>query len=225
LYQDGLRPNSEYKAEAKYQLRGRWMMAVLVILITWIITQAFASRGASYTWINGEMVRTETSGANGFASIISLIVSGPLNLGAALYFLKFPRGLNSQLEDLFSGFRNFGNALLLHILSMIFVILWSLLLIVPGIIAAISYTMAYYIMNDNPGMSATEALRASKELMRGNKGKFFAFVLSFAGWFLLGILSFGIGLLWVGAYYNTAKANFYQDLKRNSLMGDTMNSY
>lgn len=224
MYEGGQKLNSEYKQLAKYQLAGRWMMAVLVVLITWILTQAFASRGITYTNINGNLVRT-SSGANGFASIISLIVAGPLNLGAALYFLRLSRENNPQLEDLFSGFKNFGNAFLLNLLTMIFVILWSLLLIVPGIIAAISYSMSYFIMNDNPGMSSTDALRASKELMRGNKGKYFVFVLSFAGWFLLSLLSLGIGLLWLGAYYNTAKANFYEDLKRNSFSGNVGNGY
>ena len=217
MYQGTLKPNSAYKAEARYQLNGRWLMAVLVILITWILTQAFASRGVSYTWINGQMVRQHVSGANGLASIISLIIAGPLNLGVALYFLKLARVQNSQLEDIFSGFKSFGNAFLLNLIKIIFVFLWSLLLIIPGIIAAISYSMSYYIMNDNPGMSSTDAIKASKELMRGNKGKFFVFVVSFIGWFILGALAFGIGLLWVGAYYNTAKANFYQDLIRNSL--------
>jgi uncharacterized membrane protein len=222
LYEGGLQLNSEYKSQAKNQLRGRWIMAVLVILITWILTQAFASRGVNYTWINGQMVRQHTSGANGFASIISFLIAGPLNLGVALYFSKLMRGQNSQLEDIFSGFKNFGNAFLLNLLKIIFVFLWSLLLIIPGIIAAISYSMSYYIMNDNPGISSTDALRASKELMRGNKGKYFVFVLSFIGWFILGALALGIGLLWVGAYFNTAKVNFYQDLKRNSLEGKIM---
>lgn len=225
MYEGGLKPNSEYKAQARYQLSGRWLMAVLVILITWILTQAFASRGVNYTWVNGQIVRQHISGTNGFASIISLIISGPLNLGAALYFLKLTRGHNPQLEDIFSGFKNFGNAFLLNLLTWIFIFLWSLLLVVPGIIAAISYTMSYYIMNENPGMSSTEALRASKELMRGNKGKFFVFFISFIGWFILSILTLGIGLLWLGAYYNTAKANFYEDLKRNSLAGSSMNHY
>lgn len=224
MYEGGLKPNSEYKAQARYQLAGRWLMAVLVMLIVWILTQALASRGVSYTNINGQMVRT-SSGVNGFASILSLLISGPLNLGAAFYFIKLARGNNPQLEDIFSGFKNFGNAFLLNLLTMIFVILWSLLLVIPGIIAAISYTMAYFIMNDNPGMSSTEALRASKELMRGNKGKYFVFVLSFIGWAILGALAFGIGLLWVGAYYSSAKANFYEDLKRNALGSSTMNTY
>lgn len=200
-------------------------MAVLVVLITWILTQAFASKGVSYTWVNGQMVRTHASGANSFASILSLIISGPLNLGAALYFLKLTRGYNPQLEDIFSGFKNFGNAFLLNLLRVIFISLWTLLFIVPGIIAAIRYTMAYYIMNDTPGMSSMEAIKASKELMRGNKGKFFGFVMSFTGWFLLSILTLGIGFLWLGAYYNTAKANFYEDLKRNSAVENPINNF
>lgn len=77
--------------------------------------------------------------------------------------------------------------------------------------------MAYYILVDNPELSALEAIRQSKEIMRGHKGRLFYLWLSFLGWFLLGLITMGIGFLYVAPYYEAAKANFYEDLQRNSL--------
>jgi uncharacterized membrane protein len=239
----GLKQNYEYRAYAREQLKGKWGVTVLVILITWILTQAFASSGANqFQFVNGQFIPKDTSGVNSFASIISLIISGPLNLGVTLYFLKLARTRNGLIEDIFSGFKKFGSAFLLNLLIVIFTVLWAAIGVVPGvilmlimrslegvvlgsiligivggisaIIASLRYSMAYYIMNDNPEMSALEAIRASKEMMKGNKGKLFMLTLSFAGWFILGFIALFIGLLWVGAYYNTAKVNFYEDLKR-----------
>lgn len=216
MYTDRLKANSEYRLEARRQLAGKWMMAVLIILITWILTQAFASRGAvGYSYENGEMVRHAASGINRLGSLLNFIIGGPISFGVATYFLKLTRESNPIIEDLFGGFKYFVNTFLLQLITWILIALWSVLLIIPGIIAALRYSMAYYIMNDNPGMGAMEAINQSKEMMRGNKGKLFMLILSFAGWFLLSLLTLGIGLLWLGAYYNTSIANFYEDLRRN----------
>ena len=92
-----------------------------------------------------------------------------------------------------------------------------LLLIVPGIIAAISYSMAFFIQRDNPDMKAMEAIDASKKMMYGYKWKYFCLGLRFLGWFILGILSCGIGFLWILPYLYISTAKFYIDLKANLL--------
>lgn len=216
MYEGGLKENYEYRAEARKQLKGRWGMAALVILISWLIMQAFTSKGMTYSYVNGQLIRQyNTSGFNNFASIVSLLLSGPIAYGIATYFMKIVRGAEPLLEDMFGGFKYFINTFLLNLVTWIFIGLWSLLFIIPGIVAALRYSMSYYIMNDNPGMSAMEAINQSKEMMKGHKGKLFLLVLSFIGWGFLSIFTLGIGLLWVGAYFNTAKINFYEDLKRN----------
>ena len=91
--------------------------------------------------------------------------------------------------------------------------LWSLLFVIPGIIATYSYSMSFYILRDNPDMDANAARKASIEMMKGNKWKLFCLELSFIGWMLLSMLTFGILLLWVGPYMETAKAAFYEELK------------
>jgi uncharacterized membrane protein len=99
-----------------------------------------------------------------------------------------------------------------YLLIIIFTILWALLLIVPGIIAAISYSMTFYIMADNKEMNAQDAIRKSKELMKGNKYRYFCLACRFIGWFLLSILSLGIGFLWLVPYFMTSNARFYESL-------------
>jgi uncharacterized membrane protein len=215
MHEGILRENYEYRAEARKQLKGRWSMAVLVILISWIIMQAFTSRGMTYSYVNGQLVRgVNNNGFNNLASLVSLLLSGPITYGIATYFMKLVRGSEPLLEDMFAGFKYFINTFLLNLVTWIFIGLWTLLFIIPGIIASLRYSMSYYIMRDNPGMTAMESINQSKEMMSGHKGKLFLLTLSFIGWGILSILTLGIGLLWVGAYYNTAKVNFYEDLKR-----------
>ena len=90
--------------------------------------------------------------------------------------------------------------------------LWSLLLVIPGIIASYSYAMAPYILYENPGMRPTAAIKASKELMRGNKWRLFCLQFSFIGWALLCALTAGIGNLWLHPYQETAQASFYRQI-------------
>ena len=93
----------------------------------------------------------------------------------------------------------------LNILIAIFTFLWSLLFIIPGIVKAYSYAMTPYIVHDNPEMPVRECIRQSQRMMKGYKMKLFLLDLSFIGWILLGIFSFGIGLLWVLPYMETAR--------------------
>lgn len=215
-------PQESYdlKRRAKEQLRGKWLQAGIVCLIAWLLTRAFTSGGQIQTvqnvWQNGEIISVPmTSSSNGLGNLLSFILGGPVALGVTGYFVKLIRNEGPVIEDLFGGFRFFTKAFVLNFLIIIFTLLWSLLLIIPGIIAELRYSMAYYIMSDNPQLSAFEALDQSKLMMVGFKGKLFVLRLSFFGWFLLGLLTLGIAFLWVNPYYATAKANFYQDLKDN----------
>ena len=95
----------------------------------------------------------------------------------------------------------------------IFVFLWTLLLIIPGIIKGFAYSLVPYILVDKPELSANEAINLSIKMMKGHKFDFFWLCLSFIGWILLAILTFGIGLFWLMPYMYTAYAAFYQDVK------------
>ncbi|MDF2505900.1 MULTISPECIES: DUF975 family protein [Clostridium] len=189
-----IKENSELRELSRQQLKGKWGTAILLCFIFSIIT-----------------------GLLGFIPIVGVIISwiiaGPLTFGLISCFLKLVRNENFRFENLFDGFKHFASSFLLMLLMGIFVFLWSLLLIIPGIIAAYRYSMSFYILNDNPEIGAMDALRESKKMMIGYKGKLFLLNLSFIGWAILSVLTAGIGFLWLIPYMNTATANFYQNLK------------
>jgi len=212
--------SSYLKRRAKEQLHGKWLQAGIVCFIAWLVTMTFSDGNVVHSvqnvWQNGELVRIPTtSSSNGFGSLLSFVISGPITLGVAAYFLKLTRNEGPCIENMFGGFKFFVKSFVLNFLIKLFTILWTLLLIIPGIIASLGYSMSYYIMMDNPELSALEALNRSKCMMAGFKFELFSLWCSYIGWFILGIISFGIGFLWINPYYEAAKANFYQDLRFN----------
>lgn len=147
----------------------------------------------------------------GFGSVASLILTGAIASGVASIFLKLARGNNTiHLSDLFNHFDS--NAIVLGIFHTLFVVLWSLLFIIPGIIMGYAYSMAYYVHLDHPEYTARQCLSESAELMRGNKWRLFCLQFSFIGWNIVGALCLGIGTLWVSAWMSAATAEFYNDL-------------
>lgn len=189
-----MKANSDLRRSARNQLRGNWGTAVLLCLIFSIIC-----------------------GFPGyipyFGVIIGILLSGPLTLGLSTCFLKLVRQEFFMFENLFDGFKNFSSAVIAQLLITIFVFLWTLLFIIPGIIAYYSYSMVFYILSDNPQISAMEALNSSKEMMRGYKWKLFCLHLSFIGWGILSLFTLGIAFLWLTPYIYSSNANFYEDLK------------
>jgi uncharacterized membrane protein len=180
---------------AKVQLRGSWL----------------PSAGMAFVYLCCIIVFTVLG-----VGIGDLIFFGPLMLGFCGYFLKKARGETVTMSSLFGGFSMFGSGLLINILLFVFTALWTLLLIIPGIIKSLSYSMAYYIILDNPGMNAMDAITASRKMMNGHKRRLFRLKLSFIGWGLLCIPSLGIGFLWLIPYIALSQANFYEDLKNNA---------
>lgn len=144
--------------------------------------------------------------------IVSCVIGGCIEVGYSSYHLKLYDGDDASVKDLFSSFGRFADCLALYWLKFLYVFLWSLLFIVPGIIAGYKYAMAAYILRDNPNMTASEAITASKEMMQGHKMELFLLELSFIGWILLGILTLGIGLYVLEPYMMAAKTAFYRKL-------------
>ena len=131
-----------------------------------------------------------------------------------IFFLAIARQQpNPEFGLAFSGFQRFGTALLALILVTLFTLLWMLLLIIPGIIASFRYALTFYVLADNPEMGALEAINRSKALMNGNKWKLFCLGWRFIGWVLIGVLTCGIGLLWVMPYMQTSVSRFYDDVR------------
>ena len=105
--------------------------------------------------------------------IASLIISGPFAIGLAVFSLSISRNQDAKLEQIFQGFNNFGTALGAYLLMILFILLWTLLLIIPGIIAAISYSMTFYILADDNSIGAMDAIDKSQKMMDGYKWKYF----------------------------------------------------
>jgi uncharacterized membrane protein len=202
INQQLIKSNKELRAAARAQLKGKWGTAILLYIICGILASA------------GNFATLSLGNSRFIASFgIGVLIGAPLSLGMLSCFIKLVRNEPFRLENLFDGFSRYGTAVISMILMEIFVMLWSILLIIPGIIAGLRYSMTFFIIYDNPGISAMDALKASKEMMVGYKGKLFLLYLSFIGWVLLCILTLGIGLLWLAPYTIASFANFYQNIK------------
>jgi len=145
--------------------------------------------------------------------IAMFIVGSAVELGYNRFNLSLYESTTApKIETLFSRFSIFGSALLLRFLMFIKTLAWTLLFIIPGIIAAYRYSMAPYILAENPEITATEAIARSKQLMATNKWRLFCLELSFIGWWILAALTGGIGGVFLIPYTKAAITAFYLDL-------------
>lgn len=147
------------------------------------------------------------------ASVVSLLLL-PLSYGYNMAFLANARTKKSfAVQDLFEGFKDYGRILGTLLLENVYIVLWFLLLIVPGIIKSYSYAMTVYILKDEPELKFNSAIEKSMAMMQGHKFDLFYLQLTFIGWALLCILTFGIGFLWLCPYMASATAHFYDEVK------------
>lgn len=174
-----------------------WLMLILVIIIHGAITGAVA-----------------------FTLIGALLVGGPMQYGLTKIQMKLvkEKEYNVDISDLFKGFsENFTQSIVLGFLQSLFIALWSMLFVIPGIIKSYSYSMAFYIQTESNDKSWKHALNESKRLMHGNKFKLLLLDLSFIGWYIVGSMCLGIGIIFVLPYHNQARANFYASIMQNDL--------
>ena len=148
-----------------------------------------------------------------FVAVVTALVGMVLDAGAVLYHLGIRRGEEMPYASLFDGFSFAGKIILLNIVRYIFVFLWSLLLIVPGIIAAYRYRFALYNLCENPDMGIMEAINMSKAQTVGFKGQLFVLDLTFIGWYLLSSLTLGILLIWLSPYRMQTEMGYFQQIK------------
>jgi len=186
--------NGDIRRIARESLKGNWLQAVLIFIIAMAIIMAI-----SYIPTVGPFA--------------VFIIGGPLALGIYMYYIGLVRGEKPPISSMFNGFSYFVSSFLLYVLISIFTFLWMLLLIIPGYIAALKYSQAFFIMIDNPNIGAMEAIKQSKQMMEGHKTRLFMLYLSFIGWILLSMVTMGIAMIWVGPYMYAAMAAFYEDLK------------
>ena len=149
---------------------------------------------------------------DGLIALVPFLLGGVLQLGYARFLLKQHDGKALDFNDLFSQFDRFGTGFAQDFLRTLYTFLWSLLLIVPGIIAALSYAMTPFILEEHPELTASEAIARSKALMDGHKMDLFILNLTFLGWDILCALTANIGHLFLNPYKNAAYAVFYREI-------------
>ena len=148
-----------------------------------------------------------------FVSVVTTLTGLILDAGQVLYHLGVRRGEEMPYTALFDGFSFAGKIILLSIVQYIFIFLWTLLFIVPGIIAAYRYRFALYNLCENPDMGVMEALNMSKAQTMGFKGQLFVLDLTFIGWYLLSGLTAGILLIWLAPYRMQTEMGYFQQIK------------
>lgn len=220
-----MKTNTEFKNEALAALKGNWAPAVLCTLIYMIIMGVVLTPMQMhnalhpYTAIAGDPAQVFAWAMDMWkysfgTTLLFILVFYPLEVGYMNAYRKLLHGDRDITENMFNiTFKKYGKKVLTMFLMYLFVYLWSLLLIIPGIIKAFSYAMTPFIIEDNPELSANDAIDRSRAMMRGHKFDLFWLYLSFIGWYILCILTLGIGLLWLGPYVQTATAAFYEEVK------------
>ncbi|MCI6493432.1 MAG: DUF975 family protein [Bacteroidales bacterium] len=217
-----MKTNQEYKNAALEALRGRWAAAllctiVLMLLLYIVMTPQVVSNMSALGQIALDFVNPlYVSGAGG---IIVLFVLYPLLVGYQNTFKRLY--INGDTDCVHNLFKESFNSYLRNVwgllLVCIFCFLWCLLFIIPGIVKAYAYAMTPYILKDNPELSANEAVNLSIKMMKGRKFDLFYLHLSFIGWWILCVLTLGIGFLWLAPYVQTAQAAFYDDVRQDYL--------
>ncbi len=191
----------ELKESAKRQLQGKYKDAIILILLMTLISYAA-------TFVGGLL--------GVLAPVVALVVSGLIGFGYTSYFLKISRGETPTYKELFARTDLLVPYILITLLVGVFTFLWSLLLIIPGIIASFAYSMVYFVALDHPELSASEVLKKSKQIMDGHKLDYFILILSFTGWIILALFTFGLLYLWLLPYMEVTYANFYNQIKDKS---------
>ena len=189
--------NQAYEA-----LRGKWTPAVVTSLVFCILLGV----AVSLSRVNALLYLIAYLGGASIVAIGMLYACWDL----------FTKGTLPEAGALFAPFKQYARTVGAVLLVFVYTLLWTLLLVIPGIIKAYSYSMTFYILRENPEMTAGDAITASQKMMDGHKMALFLLFLSFIGWAILASITFGIGYLWLIPYIYTAYAAFYETLKKET---------
>ncbi len=190
--------NSQIRQKALGLLKGRWGAAILTSFIYFAIVAAIGS----IPTIN----------------IFSFLITIPIGYGMSIWFLNFLRsevGKEPEISTIFDGFKDYARIFITIFLTNLYAVLWGLLLIVPGIIKALSYALTPYILKDYPELKNNEAIELSMAMMKGHKMQLLLMALNFTMWSILSIFTLCIALLWIIPYMEATMAAFYEEVKRD----------
>lgn len=205
---------SEIKKQALETLRGNWGLTVLLTFLMVLVISlvplfvAIPMSGGFTQWTNQN---DDPISVQIFQFIYSIVLI-PFSISVYWFYLNLVREEKPEISQVFLIYQQGRTSLKLvgaSIVYGIFILLWTILLIIPGIIKSFSYSQTFFILKDHPEYTITQAISESRIRMKGYKWKYFLLNLSFIGWV---IISFGIGLLWLYPYINTSNAVFYNEL-------------
>ena len=236
-----MKNSSDFRSLARKALSGKWMIAVLAGVIASVLggigtsgpEVEFKFEGGQFStdlMFADQTVFSTTGGLS--PELQSFLVGGAIAIGivsilfAVLYFIlgsfvavgysKFNLDLvdhkDAEIGTMFSYISYWKTTALANLLETLYTILWSLLFIIPGIMASYSYAMKGYVLADHPELTANEAIARSKEMMRGNRFRLFCLDFSFIGWNILCMFTLGIGNLWLNPYIQASHAAFYREV-------------
>jgi len=200
---------------------------VLATVISWlsfrlpgnINMQDINSRLASGELPGPGIIYTNFRPIGVFLALLLFMLQPVLEVGFISFCIKTNRKKSTEFKDLFNGFLFFGKVISIFLITTLFIFLWSMLLIIPGIVASYRYRLAYYILLDDPGKGALQCISESKLLMNGMKLELLVIDLSFLGWYVLDFaifvlipLSFTIPVIsiWLSPYVGLTRAAFYE---------------
>ena len=221
---------ADYRQIARERLSGKWVMAIIVGFIASLLggSVTFGYSAESSADIEELFEDVSLGGVRwtvimGIVSVIALvfvvlalihfIIGGAVQMGYAAFNLDIVDGVPTSASVLFSQFNRLKDGFVMRLMTRIFIALWSLLFVIPGIMKTYSYAMAPYILVENPHMTGMEAITASKNMMYGHRWELFCMLFSFIGWDLLSIFTLGILQLWIHPYKEAAMAAFYRNLR------------
>lgn len=219
-----MKNNQDYKNAALAALKGNWAPALVAsVIVTFVICVIIAPtycanmaafRQPGFAWVTETLTRVFnwTGPFRYILLLYPLMMVGYQVAHNDLLVSGDARVTGNTFRHTFTGYlRNVWAMFLMYM----FTFLWALLLIIPGIIKSLSYAMTPFIIKDYPELSANQAINLSVKMMKGHKFDLFYLELSFIGWGILSVFTFGLGYLWLMPYMYTSMAAFYQDVKND----------
>ena len=232
---------ADFRRIAREALSGKWMIAVLVGLVAMLLGGASSggpevklnidASGANASFeFAGQTIFSTGGGLDSeigaflvgsaiyitiaaiVMAVVYFVLGSIISVGYARFNLDLVDRCEPGFETLFGYFSYWKTTAIARLLQSVYILLWSLLFIIPGIIATYSYAMTEFILAENPDLTASEAIARSKEMMSGNRWRLFCLHFSFIGWDILSSLTLGIGNLWLRPYKQAANAAFYREI-------------
>ena len=223
------------RARARANLAGNWGVSVAVALVASLLG-GLITGGSFLPDLQSELTEyfpflqriADTMGKGirvgsftfslrgGILGFTAFLIGGVLQIGYADFLLKQHDGKEVRFSDLFSKFDYFGTGFAQRFLRSLYVMLWSLLFIIPGIIKEYGYAMTPFILAEHPQLTASRAIELSEQMMDGHKAELFILEMTFLGWSLLAVLTMNLGHLFLNPYKNAAHAAFYRQLQEEN---------